>query len=95
MILARYRNEINTPTTVEIDNLEIKNLQGPDNIACQFYSSGKHYNLNGNIYEKQGIIAMQTNINILQEKIIVAGDLDRDNMSFIGQFTAEGNSKSI
>lgn len=92
---SKNRHEVNTPTTVEIDNLEIKNLQGPANIACQFYSSGKHYNLNGNIYEKQGIIAMQTNINILQEKIIVAGDLDRDNMSFIGQFTAEGNSKSL
>lgn len=94
------RNNTNSPITIDIDNLEIKHFQGPANIACQFYSSGKNYSLEGDIYEKQDsearkIISAKANLTVLKEKIIVSGDLERDNMSFIGKLNLVGNAKNL
>lgn len=84
-----------TPTTIDIDRLEIKNLHGPSDLACQFYSSGKHYDITGNIDEKHGSIALTVNLNVLQEKINLSGDFAYDNMTFAGQIKLEGAGKNL
>ncbi|WP_375327246.1 AsmA-like C-terminal region-containing protein [Candidatus Tisiphia endosymbiont of Nemotelus uliginosus] len=38
---------------------------------------------------------MQSHVNILQEKIIISGNLQRENVSFIGQVTVAGNSQKL
>ncbi len=94
------KNNTTLPMTVEIDNLEIKNFQGPGNIACQFYSSGKNYSLEGKISQKQGaknqrITTITANLDILKEKLIFLGDLEHDNMSFSGKLNLGGNAKNL
>ncbi|WP_341761445.1 AsmA family protein [Candidatus Tisiphia endosymbiont of Thecophora atra] len=84
-----------SPTTIDIDRLEIKNLHGPSDLACQFYSSGKHYDIKGNIEEKHGSIALTVNLNVLQEKVNLSGDFAYDNMTFVGQLKLEGAAKNL
>ncbi|XVN43205.1 MAG: AsmA family protein [Candidatus Rickettsia vulgarisii] len=88
-------NKNNNPLTVNIDNLEIKDLHGPNNLSGKIYSSGKNYDLDGNIQEKQGIAAVNLNLELFKEKITVSGDLSCDNMTFIGQMNLQGNSKNL
>jgi AsmA protein len=80
---------------IEIDNLEIKNFHGPANLAAEFYSTGKNYDIKGSIKENKGIIALETNLDILKEKVKIAGDFDRNNMSFIGKLLLEGDGKNL
>ncbi|KAJ6645065.1 putative aldolase class 2 protein [Pseudolycoriella hygida] len=46
----------------------------------------KDYSIEGNIQEKQGIITFNSDLNIFKEKIIISGDLRRDDMSYNGKF---------
>lgn len=80
---------------IEIDNLEIKNFHGPANLAAEFYFTGKNYDIKGSIKENKGIIALETNLDILNEKVKIAGDFDRNNMSFIGKLQLEGDGKNL
>ncbi|WP_425363130.1 AsmA family protein [Candidatus Tisiphia endosymbiont of Hybos culiciformis] len=83
------------PTTIDIDRLEIKDLHGPSDLACQFYSSGKHYDIKGNIQDKQGVIALTVDLNALQEKVNFSGNFAYDNMTFAGQLKLEGTAKNL
>lgn len=85
----------NNPATVNIDNLVIKDLCAPNNVSGKIYSSGKNYDLEGNIQEKQGIIAVNLNLELFKEKFTVLGDFARDNLTFIGKLNLHGNSKSL
>ena len=82
-------------TTVNIDNLEIKNFHGPDNLACEFYSTGKGYNIKGEVKEDKGVVVLKTNLDLLKEKINVSGNFDRNTMSFIGKLQLEGDAQSL
>ncbi len=84
-----------TPTTIDIDRLEIKELHGPSDLACQFYSSGKNYDIKGNIQDKQGIITLTVDLNALQEKVNFSGNFAYDNMTFAGQLKLEGTGKNL
>ncbi|WP_341747324.1 AsmA family protein [Candidatus Tisiphia endosymbiont of Dascillus cervinus] len=83
------------PTTIYIDRLEIKELHGPSDLACQFYSSGKNYDVKGNIQDKQGVIALTVDLNALQEKVNFSGNFAYDNMTFAGQLKLEGAAKNL
>ncbi|MCC8398010.1 MAG: AsmA family protein [Rickettsia endosymbiont of Labidopullus appendiculatus] len=83
------------PTTIDIDRLEIKDLHGPSDLACQFHSSGKHYDIKGNIQDKQGIISLTVDLNALQEKVNLSGNFAYDNMTFAGQLKLEGTAKNL
>lgn len=83
------------PTTIDIDRLEIKELHGPSDLACQFYSSGKNYDVKGNIQDKQGVIALTVDLNALQEKVNFSGNFAYDNMTFAGQLKLEGAAKNL
>ncbi|MCC8417973.1 MAG: AsmA family protein [Rickettsia endosymbiont of Bryobia graminum] len=85
----------NKPLTVNIENLEIKDLHGPNNLSGKIYSSGKNYGIDGNIQEKQGVITSNLNLELFKEKITISGDLSRDNMTFIGKMNLQGNSKNL
>ncbi len=83
------------PTTIDIDRLEIKELHGPSDLACQFYSSGKNYDVKGNIQDKQGVITLTIDLNALQEKVNFSGNFAYDNMTFAGQLKLEGAAKNL
>ncbi len=83
------------PTTIDIDRLEIKELHGPSDLACQFYSSGKNYDIKGNIQDKQGVVALTVDLNALQEKVNFSGNFAYDNMTFAGQLKLEGTAKNL
>ncbi|WP_375331917.1 AsmA family protein [Candidatus Tisiphia endosymbiont of Temnostethus pusillus] len=83
------------PTTIDIDRLEIKELHGPSDLACQFYSSGKNYDVKGNIQDRQGVIALTVDLNALQEKVNFSGNFAYDNMTFAGQLKLEGAAKNL
>jgi uncharacterized protein involved in outer membrane biogenesis len=84
-----------TPTTIDIDRLEIKDLHGPSDLACQFHSFGNHYDIKGNIQDKQGVIALTVDLNALQEKVNFSCNFAYDNMTFAGQFKLEGTAKNL
>ena len=98
-ILGAKINYIETNKTgsnisnITIDNLEIKNFHGPDNLACEFYSTGKDYNIKGNVKEDKDVIILNTNLDFSKEKINLSGNFDRNNMSFIGKLKLEGDAE--
>jgi len=98
-ILGAKINYIETNKTgsntsnITIDNLEIKNFHGPDNLACEFYSTGKGYNIKGNVKEDKDVIVLNTNLDFSKEKINLSGNFDRNNMSFIGKLKLEGDAE--
>ncbi|WP_341760768.1 AsmA family protein [Candidatus Tisiphia endosymbiont of Dioctria linearis] len=84
-----------SPTTIDIDRLEINDLHGPSDLSCKFYSSGKNYNIKGNIQDKQGIISLTADLNALQEKVNFSGNFAYDDMTFAGQLKLEGTAKNL
>lgn len=86
-------------STFTIDNLEIKNFYGPDNLACEFYSKGNGYSIKGEVKEDKGSVAinakLDANLNSLKEKMNVSGNFDRNNMSFVGKLQLEGDAASV
>ncbi|MFK7967992.1 MAG: AsmA family protein [Rickettsiaceae bacterium] len=82
-------------SNITIDNLEIKNFHGLDNLACEFYSTGTNYNISSNIQENGGIISLKINLDFLKEKIDLSGNFDRNNMSFIGKLKLEGDAQIL
>ncbi|OZG31593.1 AsmA family protein [Rickettsia endosymbiont of Culicoides newsteadi] len=84
-----------SPTTIDIDRLKIKYLHGPSDLSCKFSSSGKNYNIKGNIQDKQGIISLTADLNALQEKVNFSGNFAYDNMTFAGQLKLEGTAKNL
>ncbi|MFV9875000.1 MAG: AsmA family protein [Rickettsiales endosymbiont of Dermacentor nuttalli] len=93
-----YLDSTNTntaSTTVYIDDLEIKNFYGPNNLHANIYSNGRNYSISGNIQEKQDSITINMNLTAFKEKIAISGNFARENMSFIGQLNLEGNAKNL
>lgn len=80
-------------SNITIDKLEIINFHGPDNLACEFYSTGKGYNIKGNVKEDKDVIVLNTNMDFSKEKINLSGNYDRNNISFIGKLRLEGDAE--
>lgn len=79
----------------EIDNLQIKNFRGPNNLTCEFYSTNKDYNIKGEVKENKEAIALKASVNILKEEINLSGNFDPKTATFIGKLQLEGNAKNL
>lgn len=79
----------------EIDNLQIKNFLGPNNLTCEFYSTNKDYNIKGEVKENKEAIALKASVNILKEEINLSGNFDPKTATFIGKLQLEGNAKNL
>ncbi|MBN8522730.1 MAG: AsmA family protein [Rickettsiales bacterium] len=93
-----YIKEINTGSELkvfEIDNLQIKNFRGPNNLTCEFYSINKDYNIKGDIKGNNETIALKASVNFLKEEIYLSGNFDPKTANFIGKLQLEGNAKNL
>ncbi len=88
-------NDGSNTSNITIDDLEIKNFHGPDDLAFEFYSTGKFFNIKGDVQENKNIIILNTNLDLLKEKISISGNFDSNIMSFIGKLKLEGDAKSL
>ena len=98
MIAINYIKEINTGSELkvfEIDNLQIKNFRGPNNLTCEFYSTNKDYNIKGDIKGNNETIALKASVNFLKEEIYLSGNFDPKTANFIGKLQLEGNAKNL
>lgn len=79
----------------EIDNLQIKNFRGPNNLTCEFYSTNKDYNIKGEVKEDKEVMALKANVTILKEEINLSGNFDPQTIAFIGKLQLEGDAKNL
>lgn len=79
----------------EIDNLQIKNFHGPNNLTCEFSSTNKDYILKGDIKEDKETLTLKASVNILKEEINLSGNFDPKTVAFIGKLELEGDAKNL
>jgi len=79
----------------EIDNLQIKNFRGPNNLTCEFSSTNKDYILKGDIKEDKETLTLKASVNILKEEINLSGNFDPKTVIFIGKLELKGDAKNL